>query len=219
MRWCSVVAIVLCVASVLSTQASGEDVKKVRILVFDGLADWEIGLVSYELNTRNAILVETVGLSDGPIVTGGGLRVVPDIRIDAALPADSAMLILPGGEMWHSVTDQRIEELVRSHKDADVPVAAICAATSYLARLGVFDAGISHTSNALEYLEQVVPDYKADAHYVEAHAVSDGGIITAGGEASREFAYEILKALGVYDEEVLAEFAEFWGCRLSAPPN
>ena len=83
----------------------------------------------------------------------------------------------------------------------------------------MFDAGISHTSNALEYLMHVVPDYSADAHYVQARAVSDQGIITAGGEASREFAYEILRALEVYDEETLAEFAEFWGCRLNAPTN
>lgn len=34
-----------------------------------------------------------------------------------------------------------------------------------------------------------------------------------GGGAPFEFAYEVLKELEVYDEEVLAEFAEFWGCR------
>ena len=211
--------VALLVAGLAAAPASGENVKKVRILVFDGLADWEIGLVSYELNTRNSVPVETVGLTRDAIVTGGGLRVVPDMAAEEALASDSRMLILPGGEMWHSVSDERLEELVRSHVESGVPVAAICAATSYLAGLGLFDSGISHTSNALAYLEQVVPGYSAGEHYVEAYAVSDAGFITAGGEASREFAYEILRELGVSDDEVLAEFAEFWGCRLSAPAD
>jgi putative intracellular protease/amidase len=113
--------------------------------------------------------------------------------------------------MWRGTPEPRIEGLVRAPVEQGVPAAAICAATSYLARLGLLDAGVRHTSNALAYLKDVAPDYAGEDLYVEAPAVSHAGIITAGAEAGREFAYEILKALGVYDDEVPAEFAEFWG--------
>ena len=217
MRRALALALVVLVSA--ASSALGDEMKKARVLVFEGLADWEIGLVTYELNTRNDVPVQTVGLSDTSIVTGGGLRVVPDVVIDSVDASESAVLILPGGEMWHGALDPRLEGLVRAHIDQGVSVAAICAATSYLARLGLLDADVRHTSNALVYLKDVVPEYAGEDLYVESPAVSDAGIITAGGEASREFAYEILKALGVYDDEVLAEFAEFWGCRLGAPSN
>jgi hypothetical protein len=41
--------------------------KNVYVLVFDGLADWEIDLITYELNTLNALPVKTVGLTIDPI--------------------------------------------------------------------------------------------------------------------------------------------------------
>ena len=74
--------------------------KNVYVLVFDGLADWEIGLVTYELNTRNAIKVTTVGFTKEPIRTGGGLKVLPDIALSEIEPENTALFVLPGGEMW-----------------------------------------------------------------------------------------------------------------------
>ena len=101
--------------------------------------------------------------------------------------------------------------VVRLH-EMGVPVAVICGATVFLAKAGLFK-GIQHTSNALEYLQQFASEYDAQDFYRDAYAVSDKGIITAGGLASVEFTYQILKTLQVYDEEILGEFAEFWSCR------
>lgn len=112
--------------------------KNVYVLVFDGLSDWEIGLVTYELNTRNAIPVTTVGFSKQPIKTGGGLTVLPDIAL-AEIDLDSAgLLILPGGEMWHSVFDDELAGIVQQLHQRGVPVAAICGATVFLAKAGLF---------------------------------------------------------------------------------
>lgn len=187
--------------------------KKVYVLVFDGLADWEIGLISYELNSRNGIPVETVGWDLEPVRTGGGLRILPDGVLSDIRPEGTALLILPGGEMWHGPFDQELGELVLRLHAAGVPVGAICGATVFLARSGLLKADIQHTSNSLAYLQEMAPEYGDEAYYREAYAVSDQGVITAGGLASVEFAYHILKTLGVYDEGVLAEFAEFWNCR------
>ena len=186
--------------------------KGVYVLVFDGLADWEIGLVTYELNTRNGIKVTTVGFGKEPIMTGGGLKVLPDIALSEIDLENVSLLILPGGGMWHDSFPQELAQVVVRLHEMDVPVAAICGATVFLARVGLFE-GVQHTSNALEYLQQVIPEYDAQAFYRDAYAVSDQGVITAGGLASVEFTYQVLKTLQVYDEEVLGEFAEFWSCR------
>ncbi len=206
-------AAILCLALLFSSTATGGETKNVRVLVFDGLADWEIGLVTYELNTRNKILVETVGFTTDPATTGGGLTVLPDITLVDVVPAETAMLILPGGEMWHELESPELVRLLGELRAAGIPVAGICSATTFLARAGLSEPDIKHTSNALPYLKDVVPDYTGEANYVDAYAVSDRGVITAAGGAPFEFAYEILKELGVYDDEVLAEFAEFWDCR------
>jgi putative intracellular protease/amidase len=94
-----------------------------------------------------------------------------------------------------------------------VPIAAICGATVFLAKTGIFKDGIQHTSNSLDYLQNTVPEYSEQAFYMDAYAVSDEGVVTASGAASVEFTYQILKTLQVYNDEVLGEFAEFWNCR------
>jgi putative intracellular protease/amidase len=186
--------------------------KNIYLLVFDGLADWEIGLVTYELNTRNAIKVITVGFTKEPIKTGGGLKVLPDIALSETEINNTALFILPGGEMWHHTFDKELERvLLLSHRQG-VPIAAICGATVFLAKAGFFK-GVQHTSNSLEYLQDIIPDYKEQAFYRDVYAVSDQGVITAGGTANVEFTYQILKTMKVYDDTILAEFAEFWNCR------
>lgn len=188
--------------------------KVVYLLVFDGLADWEPALITYELNTSNNIPVKTVGFDLTPVRTGGGLKVVPDVTLADVKPEDTRLFILPGAEMWDYFEHSGLTQLVLDLHKAGVPVAAICGATCFLGRTGLFDQGILHTSNTLESLQKYAPDYGAEAYYQDKKAVSDQGVITAPGNAPHEFAYQILKTLQVYPENILTEFAEFWNCRL-----
>ena len=187
--------------------------KDTIVYIFDGLADWEIGLITYELRTVNQRRVRTAAATKDPITTGGGLRVLPDLTLDELHPETIDLLILPGGEMWNQTFNEPLADLVRRFHQEGVLVAGICAATMFLAKTGLFDGGIRHTSNGLDYLQYYFPDYRAQDHYADNPAVSDQGVITASGNASHEFAYHILKTLGVYDADILAEFADFWRCR------
>ena len=187
--------------------------KNIYVFIFAGLADWEIGLITYELNTNNAIPVTTVGLTSAPIKTGGGLAILPDVTLAEVDSQNTALIILPGGEMWHTFNHVGFASTIHQVHRAGGVVAGICAASMYLVRIGLMIAGVRHTSNGLDYLQYYIPDYDLQEFYVEAPAVSDQSIITAPGEAPFEFAYQILKALGVYNAEVLSEFAEVWRCR------
>lgn len=173
--------------------------RKAYILVFDGLADWEPTHALCEINKSGNFDVVAVGFADRPVTTMGGLRVLPDITLDGMNPAEAAIFILPGGDMWEQKSDEKLTNVLRQLHDAEVPVAAICGATLEIARAKL-TRGCRHTSNAKEYLKAMVADYTDEKLYVDELAVTDNRIITASGLGSVEFGREIIKQLKIYSE-------------------
>jgi putative intracellular protease/amidase len=179
--------------------------RDVHLFVVDTLADWEPGLAVAHINrpapgVPSRYRVRTVGLDRTPIVTLGNIRIVPDLTVDELSPADSAMLILPGSDLY---ADPKVEPMLakaRAFVDAGVPIAAICGATLGLARAGILDDR-KHTSNAKEYL--AASEYKGGARYVTAPVVDDRGVITAPATSPLEFAHAILARLEVFSPAAL----------------
>src|SRR6476661_10979777 len=114
----------------------------VHLFVFDTLADWEAGFAIAGLNNPafqaqpGHYRVATVGVSKAPIVTIGGVTILPDLALDELTAERSAMLILPGGGGWEQGGNTEALDLSKRFLTAGVPVAAICGATSGLARVG-----------------------------------------------------------------------------------
>jgi putative intracellular protease/amidase len=141
--------------------------------------------------------VEVVGLTAEPVESMGGLTIQPTKTLASLDPADVAILILPGGDRWErEPLEPELLALLEDLDERRVPIAAICAATTTVARTGLL-RGRKHTSNGRPYLEQHVPGYADHAAYVDAPAVRDRGLITATGLADVEFAAEIMAELGV----------------------
>ncbi|MFJ7075647.1 type 1 glutamine amidotransferase family protein [Streptomyces sp. NPDC098781] len=174
--------------------------KPVHLAVYDTFADWETGHATAHL-ARAGHDIRTVGPSTRPVRSIGGLRVQPDLALDGVRPEDSALLILPGADLWDTGDDLApFARKAREFLDAGVPVAAICGATAGLAREGLLDDR-AHTSAVSFYL--AATGYGGAGRYVEADAVTDGELITAGPTEPVAFAREILRLLGVYEGEVL----------------
>ncbi|WP_062210654.1 DJ-1/PfpI family protein [Streptomyces sp. NBRC 109706] len=164
------------------------------------MADWETGHATSTL-AGHGFRVLSVGPGEEPVTTMGGLRVLPDLPLDRLDPADSALLILPGAGAWMAGDSLApFAEAAREFVAAGVPVAAICGATVGLARAGLLDDR-AHTSGAAEML--TFTGYAGGAHYREADAVTDRGVITAGPTDPEPFAREILARLDVLEPEVL----------------
>ena len=180
--------------------------KEVHVFVFDDLADWEMAYAVAGINNPQLQIipgryrVRTVALSEHPVVSMGGIRIVPDLALDLLAPGDSAMLVLPGGMPWAARSNGEAIDVARRFLAAGVPVAAICAATLALARAGLLDAR-RHTSNSRDYL--AASGYRGGALYDEAPAVTDGDLITAPGNAAIDFARHIFQRLGLYTPAVL----------------
>jgi putative intracellular protease/amidase len=175
--------------------------KAVYLLLVEGFADWEPAHAVAELRRHGQYRVEGLGLTRDPVRSMGGLQVLPSTTIAEVDPADVAVLIIPGGDRWEANTvEPELDQLLRRLDDAHVPIAAICAATVAITRLGMLQ-GRRHTSNGLEYLRAQVPDYDAAANYVDAPAVRDRGLITASGLGDVEFARQLFEELNVLSPE------------------
>ena len=175
--------------------------KAVYLLVVPGFADWEPAHALAELRRHGHYRVEVAGLSSPPVQSMGGVTVQPTCTIAAVRPADVAVFMLPGGDRWErQPLEPELKDLLRSLDEHGVPIAAICAATTAVARVGLL-RGRRHTSNGLAYLQHHVPEYTESAGYVEAPAVRDRGLITASGLADIEFASEIMAELGVLSDD------------------
>lgn len=184
--------------------------KAAHLLVVEGFADWEPAHAIAELRRTGGYRVETVGLTPEPVVSMGGMRVLPSRAVADVNPSDVAVFILPGGERWEQrPVEQEIIDLLARLDARHVPIAAICAATTVVARAGLL-AGRRHTSNGLDYLRTQVPGYAEAAHYVDAPAVRDRGLITASGLGDVEFAREIFEELDVLSAGDRAAWAEMF---------
>jgi len=193
--------------------------RNVHLFVFDTMADWEAAYAVAAINSpqfqsgSSRYRVLTVAATLAPVTTMGGVRIEPDVMIDAVLPEESAMLILPGGYAWENGGNSEALELAAQFIDCGVPVAAICAATLALARAGLLDH-LRHTSNAREYL--ISSGYRGTAFYCGVPAVTDHNVITATGLAPVDFAREIFKALNLYSPATVeAWYAMFKQCDAS----
>ncbi len=184
--------------------------KAVYLFVMNGFADWEPAHAVAELRRHGGYRVETVGLSTDPIESMGGMRVLPSTTLADVDPADMAVFILPGGDRWlEQPVEPELADLLKKLDVQGVPLAAICAATTVVTRLGLLH-GRRHTSNGLEFLQKQVPGYTEAAHYVDLPAVRDHGLITASGLGDVEFARELFEELNVLSPEDRAEWANIF---------
>jgi putative intracellular protease/amidase len=178
-----------------------------HIALYNDLADWEIGYLLVELRTGRFTgrpwKIVSVAESREPITSMGGLRMVPDMILDDLDPGDSSLLILPGADLWDAGDGAAFAAVATRFLDAGVPVAAICGATSGLARAGLLDRR-RHTSAAAEYL--MATGYAGGDYYVNERAVVDGDLITAGPQSPVQFACATLRRLGLASDRKLEAY-------------
>jgi putative intracellular protease/amidase len=184
--------------------------KAVYLLVVDGFADWEPAHAVAELRRHGHYRVETVGLTPAPVTSMGGITVLPSKTVADVDPSDVAVFIVPGGDRWQeSPIETELSDLLKRLDTGDVPIAAICAATVAVARVGLLK-GRRHTSNGPGYLGKYVPDYAEADNYVDAPAVRDRKLITASGLADVEFARELFEELEVLPAAARGQWAQIF---------
>ncbi|ASB93590.1 type 1 glutamine amidotransferase family protein [Bacillus subtilis] len=183
--------------------------RKVYLYVFHTMSDWEYGYLIAELNSGRyfrqdaaSLKVVTVGVNKEMITTLGGLSIKPDISLGECTLGSQDLIILPGGNTWGEDIHQPILKKVGDALKLGTTIAAICGATLGLANEGYLNSR-KHTSNDLDYMNMVCPNYKGETLYEKGPAVSDENLVTASGIAPLEFAVEVLKKLDVFAPDTL----------------
>ena len=183
--------------------------KTAYALLLNGYADWEPAPALAELRRTFGFSVQTIGLAPEPIISMGGLSVLPDIALSDFAPESAAILILPGGDAWMNGEVAEVSRAVIAMIAANQPVAAICAATLALAHAGLLDHR-EHTSNGGGFIEKYVPKYRGHALYRTSHAVTDGLVITANGLSPFPFAAQIFRALAPEREQDIETYENLY---------
>jgi len=119
------------------------------------------------------------------------------------------MLILPGGTAWEKGENKELNPLTKAFFEKAKPIAAICAATAYLGQLGLLN-NLQHTSNDLQYLKAVAPQYRGESNYVNTMAVTGQHVITAKGVAPIEFAREIFEKLELFPKDYIEKWFQLF---------
>lgn len=179
----------------------------VYLALVETLADWEIGYLMAELNSRRFFAdpqmdfnLLKAGATNDVVHSMGGIAYTPDLTLDAIEWKQGDLLLLPGSNVWDQPGTRPVLDLARDLLDGGHQVAAICGATIGLASVGALN-GRRHTSNDLGFLMQSCPDYRGEAWYRKEPAVRGDKLITATGLAPLEFSYEVLKMLKVWRPE------------------
>lgn len=189
--------------------------KNVLLYVFDGFADWEASYATVGIAKSLTHRIKTMALDKSPVCSMGGINIFPDTDFipETDLPdidsSTTSMLILPGGDSWLSNQNPDLYLLVTHCIQQNIPVAAICGATVFLANNGLLNA-VHHTSNDLEWLKAVSSHYNGESFYQCQPYVKDKGIITASGINPVEFAESIFETLQIADQPAVKIWFQYF---------
>jgi len=168
---------------------------RVFTLLTDRFADWECALFLGAGRSFYGFECKTASPDGKPVVSAGGMKVLPDLAFgDIEVDAFDVLLVC-GGNAWDTETAPEISGLLRKASDAGKLIGGICAGTRPLAAAGLLDKR-AHTSNAADYLA-AVPGYAGQAAYRNGNrAVLGDRIVTAPGWAPVSFTKLLLEELG-----------------------
>ena len=169
-------------------------------ILTEGFADWETSLLNGV--ARGFYKAETHYATPGgkPVTSTGGMKVAPDLALESLDLEQFDALIVCGGEIWQTPNAPDLTELLHAARVKGKVIGAICDGTVAAARTGVLDT-IAHTSNGAGYLDAT--GYQGKAHYRDVpHAVADQKVITAAATAPVSFMSEVMRSLGLADDNL-----------------
>ena len=179
--------------------------KVIAIYATETMSDWEYAYLTTQVAEAEAQVSDRfkvlfVGESLEAVRSKGGIEVVPGLILqDIQNRTDIAAFVVPGADTYFNGHEQLLET-IRVLNENGVLLAAICGGTLAFARAGVLDH-CTHTSNAQGFLAST--NYANIDGYKEEDTVSDGGVITASGLAPVSFTAAVLRAAGVYPDDVV----------------
>ncbi len=186
-------------------------IEKVAVILTQGFADWEYGLLAGLGTAYYGIDIEFFAPKAGEVQSLGGLCCTISQELEGISEWSPKAIIVVGGSIWETENAPDISNLLKmQHKNGGI-VAGICGGTLALARAELLNEAL-HTSHNVDFLSKNAKCYKGSAFFQEATcAVSDKLIITAAGTAPVSFTAEIFKKIGL-DQDTVLQFQKMMAC-------
>ncbi len=146
--------------------------KRVLCLMTDGFEETEL-VTPVNMLRRAGVEVVIASWEEGPRTSRGGVRMLPDARMDDIQAEGFDLLLLPGGPgVLTQLEDGRAVRLAAAYRAAGKPVAAICAAPLILKEAGALE-GRRFTAHGS--VHDSLPGV------IDERVVADDGILTSRG--------------------------------------
>jgi transcriptional regulator GlxA family with amidase domain len=128
-----------------------------------------------ELSPFNTFLVAEVR---APVVTTGGMKVLPDYDLDSCPVLD--VLVVPGG--WGTIKEMKNERLVKWIADRAgqlETLTSVCTGALLLCKAGLLDGKRATTHwRFLDWMQELFPNTTVEK---QLHFVEDGSLFTSAG--------------------------------------
>ena len=174
-------------------------------ILTENFADWETALLNSTARLYYGFYTHFATPGGRPVTSSGGMLVTPQLALEAISLDELDLLMVCGGSSWQTPQAPDVAPLLRAARASDVVLAGICDGTRVLAQAGVLD-NVRHTSNSAANLAGT--GYAGAALYQDVPwAVADQRIITAPGTAPVSFAREVLRSLGIADDNLASYLA------------
>ncbi len=165
--------------------------KKVYIFLADGFEEIE-GLTVVDLLRRAGIEAVTVSIKEDKMVTGAhGISVMADFLFEEIKGTMADMAVLPGGMpgTTNLLACEPLMDMILGLHSAGAYVAAICAAPSILAEIGLLEGKKATSYPGFE-------EKMTMAEYVYEPVVQDGQVITSRGMGTAiDFSLKLIEIL------------------------
>ncbi len=173
--------------------------KKALIVLTEAYADWEVSYVAAELAMSHGFEIDTVSLGESTVTSIGQLKTIVDYTIDDIKDPYDALIIISGNN-WSQIENEQLVQLIKTSLDNNFVVGAICAAVDFFARNGLL-TGYKHTGNNLNQwtTEEKYKAYTNALDFMNEDSVVDKNLVTANGSSAVDFAFNVIRALGLLD--------------------
>lgn len=169
--------------------------KKYAVLLYPKFSLQEITCLTSCLSLWFGETIDILASEKKPYVSEEGFQIIPSQTVDAVEPSDYACIILPGTiSLFTAVYDDKLVDFLRRGQGSDTLFAAISSSPILLSKAGILD-GKDFTAGYFMQVADVFP-FIDKTHFVHKPVVTSGNVITAVGMFYREFAEQVLHALG-----------------------
>lgn len=177
------------------------------VLVFDGMVEWQIALALASLRRVAGARVIPIGFGPLAVVGLSGLRIIPEGTLLTTKLQRQDLVLVPGGDVWERSEMGTMSAFLHRAGLFQTWIAGIGTGVIPIAYARLLRAR-THSSNGQaegsSWLEAYVQGYEGRALHRPHSVTTCDRVTTAAGNASLDFAAELLSGFAGLDPDQVA---------------